>query len=88
MSNKSLPEPGSVQYITVERVSNGFLITCPENMNDNNCKYIKPTINGVVSFMEHVWGTPVIKVNNNEKIIEELRKEFKDEQPMPVRKKK
>ena len=68
---ENVPEKGSVQYITIERANNGFIITCPENINENNCKYIKTTINGVVNFMENIWGTPVIKISHPQKPIEE-----------------
>ena len=59
MSN--FPEPHSVQYVTIEKVNDGFVITCPENTEEDSCKYIKGTINGVMNFLSYVWDQKIIK---------------------------
>ena len=80
--NKSLPDVGTVKYVTIEKVNNGFLITIPENLDDEkSCKYIKPTMNGVVSFMEKIWSTKVIQLDKSEKITEETKEDI------PIRRK-
>jgi len=76
-----------IQFITVEKIKNGFIISCPEASDKKDYKVSKGTINGVTKFMEKIWD--VSKIEDKNRVITDvvLKKARKNDKPVIISKK-
>jgi len=56
----------NVRFVTIEKIQNGFVITLPE-FGDEDKKWHKHTINGVLQFLCGLWGLKKILFEKEQK---------------------
>jgi len=69
----------NLKFVTIERINNGFLVSLPEHYDRG--KFFKPTINGVISLLEYLWGQREVKIDINQPLevtLEEFMEGKKD----------
>jgi hypothetical protein len=61
MTNESKKLPENVNYITIERIKNGFIVSVPQEDEINAQRYYKGTINGIINFLSLIWKVEKIE---------------------------
>lgn len=68
MKKQRLPIKGSIPWITIEKIHNGYLLIAPSENGSNTKKYHRGTMNGVMQFLESIWGYKYINANEQEEL--------------------
>lgn len=66
MAVKKKKLPKDVSIISVEKITNGYVVKFPEYIS-NTPKVFRATLNGVLEVMSETWKTPIIKLDNSKK---------------------